>query len=212
MIYKAYIDSGDPALNLKLGDVLYGIPIIVEAVNEKDAECKAIREFKDNFYIIGEISVTHLIEEWWIVRKQFKPVIKHDVVTQTYTIRDKNGVVVQVPDVIIDRLDTHYNTLEAQRIALSHSYREVLEENEKLEQIRDFKDSALKGANIKIKTLEQQHSKLVDENIILQNELYAVELSRDEAGDKIKELERENEKLKEENEKLKDKIEDLLKW
>lgn len=42
------------------------------------------------------------------MRKQFKPVIKHDVVTQTYTIRDKKGVVVQVPDVIIDELDNYY--------------------------------------------------------------------------------------------------------
>lgn len=63
MIYKVYIDSGDPSLNLKLGDVLYGIPMIVEAVNEKDAEYKAIRKFKDNFYTVGELSVTHLIEE-----------------------------------------------------------------------------------------------------------------------------------------------------
>lgn len=75
------------------------------------------------------------------MKKQFRPVIKHDVVTQTYTIRDKNGVVVQVPDVIIDRLDTHYNTLEAQRIALSHSYKQVLEENEELErENRELKD------------------------------------------------------------------------
>lgn len=64
MVYKVYIDSGDSSLNLNLGDVLYGIPIIVEAINEKDAEYKAIREFKDNFYTIGELSVTHLIEEW----------------------------------------------------------------------------------------------------------------------------------------------------
>lgn len=63
MIYKVYIDSGDPSLNLRLGDVLYGIPIIVEAVNEKDAEYKAIRKFKDNFYTIAELSVTHLLEE-----------------------------------------------------------------------------------------------------------------------------------------------------
>ena len=61
MVYKVYIDSGDPSLNLRLGDVLYGIPIIVEAINEKDAEYKAIRKFKDNFYTIGEISVTHLL-------------------------------------------------------------------------------------------------------------------------------------------------------
>lgn len=63
MIYKVYIDSGDSSLNLKLGDVLYGIPMIVEAVNEKDAEYKAIRKFKDNFYTVGELSVTHLIKE-----------------------------------------------------------------------------------------------------------------------------------------------------
>ena len=63
MIYKVYIDSGDPSLNLNLGDVLYGIPTIVEAINEKDAEYKAIREFKDNFYTIDEISVTHLLKE-----------------------------------------------------------------------------------------------------------------------------------------------------
>ena len=59
--------SGDPSLNLKLGDVLYGIPIIVEAINEKDAEYKAIKEFKDNFYTIDKVLVTHLLEEWWQV-------------------------------------------------------------------------------------------------------------------------------------------------
>lgn len=96
------------------------------------------------------------------MRKQFKPVIKHDVVTQTYTIRDKHGVVIQVPDTLIDRLDSHYNTLEAQRIALSHSYKQALEENEKLKQIREIKDSALKGADIKIKTLEQENRELKD--------------------------------------------------
>ena len=75
------------------------------------------------------------------MKKLFRPAIKHNVVTQTYTIRDKNGVVIQVPDVIIDRLDTYYNTLEAQRIALSHSYKQVLEENEELErENRELKD------------------------------------------------------------------------
>ncbi|MDW3976913.1 hypothetical protein QI292_03740 [Staphylococcus saprophyticus] len=49
------------------------------------------------------------------MRKQFKPVIKHDVVTQTYTIRDKKGVVIQVTDVIIDELDNYY---KAQRDTL----------------------------------------------------------------------------------------------
>lgn len=66
------------------------------------------------------------------MEKQFKPVIKHDEVTQTYTIRDKKGVVIQVPDVIIDRLDTYYNTLETQKRALSRSYKQVIEENEEL--------------------------------------------------------------------------------
>ena len=54
--------------------------------------------------------------------KQFKPVIKHDVVTQTYTIRDKNGVVIQVPDVIIDELDNYYKA----------ENEKLKEENEKL--------------------------------------------------------------------------------
>lgn len=101
------------------------------------------------------------------MKKQFRPVIKHDVVTQTYTIRDKNGVVIQVPDVIIDRLDTHYNTLEAQRIALSHSYREVLEENEELE--RENKKYRIRAenamelaerANCEVLRLERENEKL----------------------------------------------------
>lgn len=49
------------------------------------------------------------------MKKQFKPIIKHDVVTQTYTIRDKHGVVIQVPDVIIDSIDSQYSELEKQR-------------------------------------------------------------------------------------------------
>ena len=61
MMYKVFIDSGDPSLNLNLGDVLYGIKITVEAVNEKDAEYKAIRKFKDNFYTVGDVLVTHIV-------------------------------------------------------------------------------------------------------------------------------------------------------
>ncbi|MFP5163855.1 hypothetical protein U9L70_06495 [Staphylococcus equorum] len=38
-----------------------------------------------------------------------------------------------------------------------------------------------------IKRLEQRHSKLVDENTRLQNELYTVGLKQDEADDKVKE-------------------------
>ena len=60
MMYKVFIDSGDPSLNLNLVDTLYGIPITVEAINEKDAEYKAIRKFKDNFYTIGDVLVTHI--------------------------------------------------------------------------------------------------------------------------------------------------------
>lgn len=66
------------------------------------------------------------------MKKQFKPVIKHDVVTQTYTIRDKHGVVIQVPDVIIDRLDSQYSELEAQKTAYARSYKQVVEENKEL--------------------------------------------------------------------------------
>lgn len=105
------------------------------------------------------------------MKKQFKPVIKHNAVTQTYTIRDKNGVVIQVPDVIIDRLDTYYNTLEAQRIALSHSYKQVLEENEKLERenekYRIRAENAMElaeRANCEVLRLERENEKLKGED------------------------------------------------
>lgn len=60
MMYKAYIDSGDPSLNLIFGDVLYGIEITVKAINEKDAEYKAIRKFKDIFYTNNDVIVTKI--------------------------------------------------------------------------------------------------------------------------------------------------------
>lgn len=66
------------------------------------------------------------------MNKQFKPVIKHDEVTQTYTIRDKHGVVIQVPDTLIDRLDSQYSELETQKTALARSYKQVVEENKGL--------------------------------------------------------------------------------
>ena len=49
------------------------------------------------------------------MKRKFKPAIKHDVVTGTYTIRDKHGVVIQVQDELIDSLYGH-----------------LVEENEKL--------------------------------------------------------------------------------
>ena len=45
-----------------------------------------------------------------------------------------------------------------------------------------------------LKTMEQHISKLVSENTKLQNELFSEQLIQDEADDKIKKLERENEK------------------
>lgn len=60
-MYKVFIDSGDPSLNLKFGDVLYGIEITVKAINEKDAEYKAIRKFKDIFYTDGDVLVTKIV-------------------------------------------------------------------------------------------------------------------------------------------------------
>lgn len=61
MIYKVFIDSGDPSLNLIFGDVLYGIEITVKAVNEKDAEYKGIRKFKDIFYTVDDVPVTKIV-------------------------------------------------------------------------------------------------------------------------------------------------------
>lgn len=103
--------------------------------------------------------------------ERFKPIIKHDFVTSTYTIRDEKGIVIQVPDVIVDRLDGQFKTE------------------------RDTLIDDLSWYKAKVSRLEQRHSKLVDENTRLQNELYTVGLNQDEADDKVKELERENGKL-----------------
>ena len=48
-----------------------------------------------------------------------------------------------------------YETVKKQRDKLK-------EENEKLEQIREIKDNALKGADIKIKALERENRELKD--------------------------------------------------
>lgn len=61
---------------------------------------------------------------------------------------------------------------------------------------RDTLIDDLSWYKAKVSRLEQRHSKLVDENTILQNELYTMGLNQDEADDKIKELERENRKLR----------------
>lgn len=63
---------------------------------------------------------------------------------------------------LVSMLKEENRKLETQKIAFQRSYKQVYEENENLEQIRDFKDSALKGADIKIKTLEQENEKLKD--------------------------------------------------
>lgn len=55
-----------------------------------------------------------------------------------------------------ERLTFKYNKMKAENEQLK-------EDNEKLEQIREIKDSALKGADIKIKTLEQENEKLKEE-------------------------------------------------
>lgn len=84
--------------------------------------------------------------------------------------------------------------LETQKIAFQRSYKQVYEENEKLEQIRDFKDSALKGADIKIKTLERENEELrsrLDEF-----------LEHDYDNQKL------YEEMKRENRELKDKLKD----
>lgn len=59
-----------------------------------------------------------------------------------------------------EQLKEENEKLKTQKIAFQRSYKQAYEENEKLEQIRDIKDSALKGADIKIKTLERENEKL----------------------------------------------------
>lgn len=70
---------------------------------------------------------------------------------------------------------------------LSEQYNKMLEERNSL--IDD-----LPWYKAKDNSLERENEKLVDENTRLQNELYTVGLNQDEADDKIKKLERENEK------------------
>lgn len=89
----------------------------------------------------------------------------------------------------IKELERENEKLKTQKIAFQRSYKQVYEENEKLEQIRDFKDSALKGADIKIKTLEQENEKY---RIRAEN---AMELA-ERANCEVLRLERENEKLR----------------
>lgn len=98
---------------------------------------------------------------------------------------------------LVSMLKDENRKLETQKIAFQRSYKQVYEENEKLEQIRDFKDSALKGADIKIKTLERENEELrsrLDEF-----------LEHDYDNQKL------YEEMKRENRELKDKIEGL-KW
>lgn len=65
-----------------------------------------------------------------------------------------------------EKLSEHYNKMIAERNSL----------------IDD-----LSWYKAKVSRLEQRHSKLVDENTRLQNELYTVGLNQEEADDKIKE-------------------------
>ena len=95
------------------------------------------------------------------------------------------------------KLEGQLHDMTKQRDTLSDDLSWYKAKVSRLEEIREIKDSALKGADIKVKTLEQRHSKLVDENTRLQNELYTMGLNQDEADDKTKKLERENEELKE---------------
>lgn len=94
----------------------------------------------------------------------------------------------------------------------NQSYMKLYEENEqlkeeksKLEQIREIKDSALKGADIKIKALERENHNFKKRNALLMNavddldkENKALRLQADTYFD-----EWQNEKLRCENEELK---------
>ncbi|MDG0825075.1 hypothetical protein M4K87_06350 [Staphylococcus equorum] len=69
---------------------------------------------------------------------------------------------------------------------------------------RDTLIDDLSWYKAKVSRLEQRHSKLVDENTRLQNELYTMGLNQDEADDKIKKSERENRDYKVANRNLAD--------
>ena len=84
-----------------------------------------------------------------------------------------------------ERLTFKYNKMKEENEQLK-------EENEKLEQIREIKDSALKGANIKIKTLERENEKLKEE--LLQSDYVKASVfsDREEYKNRIIELTKEN--------------------
>ncbi|MDW4295920.1 hypothetical protein QI059_00985 [Staphylococcus saprophyticus] len=108
-----------------------------------------------------------------------------------------------------EKLSEQYNKMIAERNSLIDDLSWYKAKVSRLEQIREIKDNALKGADIKVKTLEQRISKLVSENTRLQNDLFSEQLIQDEADDKIKKLERKNEKLRKANSngwKQKDKV------
>lgn len=63
-----------------------------------------------------------------------------------------------------ERLTFKYNKMKTERDTLIDDIAVLKANISRLEQIRDIKDSALKGADIKIKTLERENEKLKREN------------------------------------------------
>ena len=75
-------------------------------------------------------------------------------------------------------------------------YWDMEKERDQYKSERDILTDDLSRYKAKVSKLEQRHSKLVGENTRLQNDLFSEQLIQDEADDKIKKLERENEKLR----------------
>lgn len=95
-------------------------------------------------------------------------------------LKEENERLQQENEQLKQRLDENYynewqDTLEDARhfaikcLDLEKENKKLKEENNKLEQIREIKDNALKGADIKIKTLERENHDFKKRNALLMN-------------------------------------------
>lgn len=95
-------------------------------------------------------------------------------------------------DDVIDNVDNYVK--ERWRVNTVKDYEKLSEQYNKMLEERNSLIDDLSWYRAKVSRLEQRISKLVSENTKLQNDLFSEQLIQDEADDKIKKLERENDK------------------
>lgn len=99
------------------------------------------------------------------------------------------------------KLETQLNSYKEfnENQILLHELNKALRQRDQYKTERDTLIDDLSWYKAKVSRLEQRISKLVSENTKLQNDLFSEQLIQDEADDKIKKLERKNEKLRKEH-------------